>query len=80
MDPVEIVVLLAIVLLIIMALYSNRGRRRRPTPSVVVIQEGRFPGEAKDGVVCPRCGRRFKHIITVDEELLKCPYCGSEIE
>ena len=80
MDPLDLVVLLAIVLLLAIALYSGRGRHKKPVSSVVVIQEGRFPGEAKGGVICPRCGRKFKHTITVDEELIKCPFCGSEIE
>jgi len=79
MSPIQLVFLLAIVLMILVALSIDRSRRRKPDSGVVIIQEGRFPGETKDGVVCPSCGRRFKHTVTVEDELVKCPFCGSEV-
>ncbi len=79
MDPVELLVIIAVVAMLLIALYFDRSWRRRATPTIVVIQEGRLPGEPKNGLICPSCGRKFKHTITVEEELVKCPFCGNEI-
>jgi len=79
MSPIQFVFLLAIVLMILVALSIDRSRRRKPNSGVVIIQEGRFPGEATNGIVCPSCRRRFKHTMTIEDELVKCPYCGSEV-
>jgi hypothetical protein len=73
-------VLIAIIVLVLLGiLYSISRPRIKTTTQVVVIQEGRLPGEPVDGVVCPTCGRRFKHTIVFVEEVVKCPYCGSEV-
>lgn len=74
-------VLIAIIVLVLLGtLYSiSRPRRKTTTTQVLVIQEGRLPGEPVNGMVCPTCGRKFKHTVVFEEEVVKCPYCGSEV-
>ena len=62
--------------------YSRRRRRQRAEQlqGVVVIQEGRFPGESDNNKTCPSCMRKFKVTAIFEGELLKCPYCGKVID
>jgi DNA-directed RNA polymerase subunit RPC12/RpoP len=80
MSPTYALLILALVLLGLGIVYSSLRQRRKQTPGVVVIQEGRLPGEVTGGVVCPSCGRRFRHVATFKDDLVKCPYCGTEID
>lgn len=72
--------LVAIIALVVLGfLYSIRRPRRKMAAQVVVIQQGRLPGEPANGMVCQTCGHKFKHTIMFEEEVVKCPYCGSEV-
>jgi rRNA maturation endonuclease Nob1 len=72
--------LVAIAVLVLLGfLYSVSRPRRKIAAQVVVIREGKLLGEPANGMVCPTCGRKFKHTIMFDEEIVKCPYCGSEV-
>ncbi len=80
-DTLQIFLGLVIILMVVGVLYAATKRRRKPTAAVVVIREGRLPGEpeAGTGIICRNCGRRFRHIVTFQDEVVKCPYCGSEV-
>ena len=78
--PIWEYALIAIIALVLLGLLFSISRpRRRTATQVVVIQEGRLPGEPANGMVCPTCGRKFKHTVTFEEEAVKCPYCGNEV-
>lgn len=83
--PYQLVLIVIVLLLLLVALpvaYSSRRRRRRTerTRGVVVIQEGRFPGETGSSQTCPSCMQKFKTTAVFEGELLKCPYCGTVID
>ena len=80
LDQLTQLALLAMIVLMVMGIIlSSRRKTKRVTSTVVVIREGRLPGESASDLTCPNCGRKFKHTIVSEEELVKCPYCGNEI-
>lgn len=79
--PIWEYALIAIMALLVLGILASISRpRRKVTAQVVVIQEGRLLGEPVNGVVCPTCGRKFKHTVTFEEEVVRCPYCGDEVD
>ena len=69
----------ALLVLTVLGTITYSRRESTTISQTVIIQEGRTLGEPATGPTCPSCGHRFKSL-SLEGELVKCPYCGSEVK